>query len=171
MSLTIRLNPVVKKVKIDNREWKRMERRLLKGSAHKRVDGGWWGTTHPSGISHAWLAMLNDEGHANGGIFAGTYTPPRPFMSRGVTNALPRIVNSHIRFVDDIARGRVTWTWLNLRMEHELGNLIKATIADWTRPPNSAMTVEIKGFNNPLVDTGSLIQNIKTRISPLGSTR
>lgn len=169
MSLTLRLNPVVKKVKVDNREWERMKRRLLKGASEKRVDGGWWGTNHPSGISHAWLAMLNDEGHPNGGIFAGTYTAPRPFMSRGVTNALPRLVNAHIRFVDDIARGRVTWTWLNRNLEQELDSLIKTTIKDWTRPANRPITVEIKGFNNPLIDTGSLLQNVKTRISPLRS--
>lgn len=35
-------------------------------------------------------------------------------------------------------------------------SIISETIRDWTTPPNSAFTVEMKGSNNPLVDSGDM---------------
>lgn len=41
-------------------------------------------------------------------------------------------------------------------MGQEGASLISKTIRDWSTPPNSAFTIEMKGANNPLVDSGDM---------------
>ena len=38
----------------------------------------------------------------------------------------------------------------------DLRYALKETIAEWSDPPNAPLTIERKGFNDPLVETGKL---------------
>src|SRR5690606_37223309 len=68
----MRINVSVHK---NTKQWDKMEKNLLRG-ADKVVRVGWWDSRHPSGVPTAQVAAWNEEGHMNGGIFSGTYTPP-----------------------------------------------------------------------------------------------
>lgn len=156
------------KIKIDNKQWKRMSRNLLR-SGDKAINVGWWKSNHPSGMSSAQIAKWNEEGHMNGGMFAGTYTPPRPFIRIGfmplvIDKILPKYKNS----VHMIAMGKMTWTSLHTNLSKELVDGLRQTILSWDRPTNSPVTVRLKGFNDPLIETGSLYDTVKAKTVKYG---
>lgn len=43
---------------------------------------------------------------------------------------------------------------------------IKLTIRDWQDPPNASSTIARKGDNNPLVDTGLMMQSVTWEVRP-----
>lgn len=114
----------------------------------------------------AMVAMWNEEGHDNGGIFAGTSTPPRPFirtlfMKLRKSSAFRSLISRELRMY---FAGQKT----SHQMMKTIGNFVreemKETIAGWTTPPNRPSTVERKGFNNPLVETGLMGRSIAVKV-------
>lgn len=157
------------KIKIDNKQWKKMERNLLR-SANKTVEVGWWKSAHPSGVSAAQIAQWNEEGHVNGGMFAGTYTPARPFMRVGfMPMAINKILPKYTKDIHLIAMGKATWTSVHKRLSKELVEGLQATILSWDKPSNSPVTIGLKGFNDPLIETGNMYDAVRSRIVPRGS--
>lgn len=152
-------------IKINNKPWVAMKRRLTRSSA-KTVDIGWWGTRHPSGVPVAQVAAWNEEGHMNGGMFAGTRTPPRPFIRVGFLKKIKPLVDAELAYkVNLIAQGKMTWTTFYRDIGKQLVEIMQKEILDWNSPPNSPVTVEKKGFNDPLIETGTLYDSVKFRIS------
>lgn len=84
--------------------------------------------------------------------FGGGHTPPRPFMRTTFT----RYVKNWVRYVqDDLPVS------MNVKETFkDLGKMIKGHISDtvklWKYPRNSPRTIAIKGFDNPLVDSGNM---------------
>lgn len=153
------------KLKIDNKPWQRMQRNLLRGS-NKVVDVGWWQTIHPSGDSVAQIAQWNEEGHINGGSFAGTWTPARPFVRNMFMERAKQVIDAKYvpTVFDRIAQGEATWTSVRTEMQQDLKEAMQSSILDWDTPPNSPVTVSIKGFNDPLISTGTTYDSVKTRL-------
>lgn len=142
-----------------------MERRLLRSSP-KVVETGWWASRHPSGVPVAQVAAWNEEGHVNGGMFEGTYTPPRPFIRNTfVPNAQKLIESKYLPMVfNEIATGRATWGKLNNSLSKDLKDLMQETILGWNLIPNTPTTAERKGFNDPLIEDGTMYDTVKTRV-------
>lgn len=46
---------------------------------------------------------------------------------------------------------------------------MKQSIADWDSPPNSPITVADKGFNNPLIDSGTMYESVDFKVAKKGS--
>lgn len=46
----------------------------------------------------------------------------------------------------------------------ELASLMKLSIRNWHTPPNAQYTIDVKGFNNPLVHTGDYYKRIAYKI-------
>lgn len=158
------------KVKIDNKKWNSIKRNLTRQKG-RAVDVGWWGgKSHPrTKVSIAQIAQWNEEGHYNGGAYEGTYTPPRPFIRSSLLPFLKRkLVTTYIGSVESIADGKSTWTALNNLMSKDAKEALEKAIIGWNSPPNSPRTIELKGFNEPLIETGALLDNIRTRIARLG---
>lgn len=117
------------------------------------------GEMHPSGNPVATIAMINDVGSIT--------NPPRPFMSLGLksilrSNAYRKMYADYLR---KILSGKIT-----LRAAYDqIGKFavedLKQLIDDWTNPPNSAKTIAIKGRNDPLVDTGTMLNSVKHKIA------
>lgn len=149
-------------LKSDTKQWDRMERRLLGGN--KTVDIGWWGTRHHSGETTAQIAAWNEEGHMNGGIFAGTITPPRPFIRTGFLPDAKKSIENYYPKIHLIAMGKLSWTAFYKRMAEDYVILMQETILKWNRPPNSPVTISMKGFNDPLINTGNMYDAVKHRI-------
>lgn len=146
-----------------------MQRRLTR-SGDKTIQVGWWLSRHPSGVSTAQVAQWNDEGHINGGMFAGTYTPPRPFMRIGfIPLATNKILPKYNSEIHKIAMGQTTWTALNNKLSVELRESLQSIILSWDTPSNSPVTIALKGFNDPLIGkTGNMYDAVKSRIVKRG---
>lgn len=148
--------------KVDNKVWNKMRRNLLRGNS-QAVNVGWWHSRHPTGISVAQVASYNEEGHYTG---RGGYSPPRPFLRVGFMRKVKSgdWVKQYYRDIDKIARGVLSWRDFNRRLSKELKESLQKEILDWDTPPNAPYTVAIKGFNEPLIHTGTMFDTIKTKI-------
>lgn len=155
------------KVEVDNRMWEKMKGNLLKGG-DKTVQVGWWADYHPSGPPTAQIAAWNEEGHVNMGMFAGTITPARPFIRKGFVPESKKIIPKFYKDIHLIAIGKKSWTSFYREFGTKLLKIMQETIHKWDTPPNSPATVGLKGFNNPLIETGYMQSSVKYRIVSKG---
>lgn len=63
-----------------------------------------------------------------------------------------------------IAEGKLTWTALKEEMKRELVDILKESILEWKTPDNAPLTIKLKGFDDPLIETGSLYDGIRARV-------
>lgn len=154
-------------LKCNTKEWEKMKRRLQR--ADKAVEVGWWQTMHPSGVSVASIVQWQEEGFYNPSTsaFPGAYTPPRPFVRVDFMKQIPSLVNQYAVKFDMVMRGTISKTVLYNQMKDDLANLLKKTMLDFSSPTNSPVTVSLKGFNDPLIATGTTYDSIKSRLVPL----
>jgi hypothetical protein len=150
----------------NTKEWEKMKRRLER--ANKDVEVGWWNTMHPSGVPVASIVQWQEEGFYNGpdSAFPGAYTPPRAFVRNNFMDSIPNLVENYSTKFNMVMQGTLTKSSLYNSMKKDLEDLLKKTMLDFSDPANSRTTVEIKGFNDPLIETGTTYDSIKSRLVP-----
>lgn len=135
------------KIKIDDKD---IYKELKKQNAKIEV-GFFEGEKYPNGKSVAEVAAFNE--------FGGGKVPPRPFMRTCVErrkNIWKKLVRDELAKNED---ARVTLALLGNRMVEDLKDYIKI----WTYPPNAPSTIAKKGFNDPLVETGRMMNSVDWR--------
>lgn len=154
------------KLKVSEKEWKTVKRRLT--TQIKQTQVGWFNVFYPEENSYlpvAQVAKWNEEGHYNGGLFEGTRTPPRPFLRTTFLYGMELFFNDHANdFARAVADGRMTWQQVSEKVGYNAKDILQDTIDVKTSPPNSPMTVLLKGFNNPLIETGYMRDTISWQI-------
>ena len=105
----------------------------------------------------AQVAQWNEEGSSD--------NPPRPFMRVGFGGAMRQgTLDRNIReAVEAIALGnspRAQLTILGPLMVNEM----KQSIISWSTPPNSAATIAMKGKNDPLRDTDTMLNSVDFKV-------
>lgn len=151
------------KLKFDEKPWKKMEGRLKRFKS-KSVKTGWWRSYYPDGTSVAQVAAWNEEGHLNGGMFAGTYTPPRPFIRTGFLPKAKVVLKEYSRLFFLHLEGNVGVSDFWNSVSKELEEKMKESILEFKVPGNSPVTVSIKGFNDPLINTSTMYDSVKTQL-------
>ena len=154
------------KLKVSDKEWKTVKRRLTTKQTQTQV--GWFNVFYPEENDYlpvAQVAKWNEEGHANGGLFSGTRTPPRPFLRTtfiyGIELYLQDFANI---FAAAVADGRMTWHEVGNKIGENAKDILQDVIDIKNAPPNSKTTVEMKGFNNPLIEAGYMRDTISWQI-------
>lgn len=160
MSLKINVS-----LKTNDKMWRSMVRNLTKGGDKTSVVG-WWNSVHPTGVPVAQVAQWNEEGHENGkgSMFPGTITPSRPFMTKGFLPQVQKVLPEFVSKAHQVAMGMTTWEKVNHEMGWKLKETLQNVIEAWNNPPNSPLTVSIKGFNNPLIDTGTMLDTVQAKV-------
>lgn len=135
------------KIKIDDKDiYKELKKQ------HAKIEVGFFeGEKYPDGKSVAEVAAFNE--------FGGGKVPPRPFMRTCVErrkNIWKKLVRDELAKNED---ARVTLALLGNRMVEDLKDYIKI----WTYPPNAPSTIAKKGFNDPLVETGRMMNSVDWR--------
>ena len=135
------------KIKIDDKDiYKELKKQ------HAKIEVGFFeGEKYPNGKSVAEVAAFNE--------FGGGHTPPRPFMRTCCErrrNKWRKVVKDNLAKNPDV---RTTMAELAQVMVEDLKDYIKI----WTYPPNAPSTVAKKGFNDPLVDTGRMMNSVDWR--------
>ena len=101
------------------------------------------------------IAMFNEIGVEEKNI------PARPFLRYSFDLNKDHWAQMTMEGVWDVLRQDSTSP---SRIQNRIGEAmqasIKKSIVDWKVPPNSAVTVKLKGFNDPLVDTGHMRDSI-----------
>ena len=114
------------------------------------------------GIPMAQIVKWLEEGHINGGMYAGTFTPPRPFINSIFMPRAKKLIDA--KYVpllgNNLFKGIAINTSVHAELVKELEDLMKQVIDEYDSVPNSELTSKLKGFNNPLVETGGLKNGI-----------
>lgn len=107
----------------------------------------------------AYIAEIQDKGLG---------VPMRAFMSGG--DGLTGVIRSapyrkdYEQSLKRILDGKSSFTAEYSLIGNALVEDTKEIIDDWSSPPNSALTVELKGFNDPLIETGTMRDAVKYKI-------
>jgi len=159
-------------VTVDKKEWNRLKKVML-AAASQEVQTGWfdgqrYGPENQN-LPMAQVASWQEEGTI-GGQKNGSGIPPRPFIRTFITGlkrskAFQVFVKYHLKQVMD---GKRTWNSFYRLLGKFVRQGLQATMLKWSTPPNAASTVKAKGFNDPLIESGTLWKSIKTRIMKAG---
>ena len=87
--------------------------------------------------------------------YGGGNRPPRPFMRDVVRKHQKDWRDKLYVMLNDNPNLKRAFKHLGADIVEEIHD----TIAKWTNPPNSPTTIKIKGFNNPLVDSGRMMDD------------
>ena len=86
----------------------------------------------------------------------GIGVPRREFMAVAAKEWQKEWNENLEKVQDAMVRGHMDVDKFLDTMGQAGASIISKTIRDWTTPPNSAYTIEMKGDNNPLVDSGDM---------------
>lgn len=155
------------KLTVDKKVWNNLKKSFAKAEMFED-QVGWqadavYGSDNEN-LPMAQVAQWLEEGVASKNI------PPRPFMRVGFKAALSKGANdaSFKRIVTSVANGQDVFKAL-----HKEGDSFRQTLRqvmiDWDTPRNSPTTVELKGFDDPLIETSELISNITSKTTKRGT--
>jgi len=163
------------RLKKDTKVWDKLKRDMSPKNGLE-IQLGWF-PEHRYGPDNsnqpmAYIAMLNELGHINGAdaLIPGATTPPRPFMRVGLYQAMKTSPTKaeFEKMIKRVISGKSVMTALT-QSSNFFENLLKRVMRDWDTPPNAALTIEMKGFNDPLRNTGELIDNVTAKVVKKGS--
>ena len=155
------------KLTVDKKVWNNLKKSFAKAEMFED-QVGWqadavYGSDNEN-LPMAQVAQWQEEGVASKNI------PPRPFMRVGFKAALSKGANdaSFKRIVTSVANGQDVFKAL-----HKEGDSFRQTLRqvmiDWDTPRNAPTTVELKGFDDPLIETSELISNITSKTTKRGT--
>ena len=154
------------KLTVDKRAWLDLKKSFAKAEMYED-QLGWQDTSYGSdneSLPHAQVAQWIEEGVASKNI------PPRPYMRVGLRGALMKGSNdaSFKRIITAVANGQDVFKAL-----HKEGDSFRQTLRqvmiDWDTPPNSPTTIELKGFDDPLIESSELISNVSVKTAKRGT--
>jgi hypothetical protein len=163
------------KLKVDRSGWEKLKKNLKEAEIYN-VNLGWfpenvYGPDNDN-LQMSQVAQWNNEGHINGAnsLVPGAITPPRPFMSVGLPGAFKAGANKGD--FEDMVQAVLTGKSVLTAMQKSTTNFertLRKVMLDWDTPRNAPLTVEMKGFDNPLVDSSELIANVTAKVEKKGS--
>lgn len=114
-------------------------------------------------IDKAFYNEFGTQGGASGGGWGGP-VPERPFMRLGVKKTKNEM-KSHVKpAARSILTGRSTMRQALSKLGVMGQRDIRDSIVELSSPPNSPVTIALKGSSNPLVDTGEMGKNVSWKI-------
>lgn len=154
----------------DTKVWDSIKKNV-KESDRFAVNLGWfeenqYGADNDN-LPMAQVAQWNNEGHINGNnsLVPGAITPPRPFMSVGLKDALKAGANKDDfkDLINSVLSGESVLTAMQ-KTTTNFERTLKKVMLDWDTPRNAPLTVELKGFDDPLVNSSELIANVTAKV-------
>lgn len=121
------------------------------------------GQADQDNVNKAVWNEFGTAGGASGGGWGGPI-PERPFMRNSARNNRSKYIAAMKADAPLILRGT---TALGTTLS-KLGNLavfdIQAEITSLRSPPNSPVTIALKGSSNPLIDSGEMRQSVSFKV-------
>jgi len=111
-------------------------------------------------IAKAIWTHFGTAGGASGGGWGGP-VPARPFLANAMRDN-NRAYHAQMKTAAvSIFEGRMTVDAALQRLGGLAGADVEESIVSLRTPPNSALTISLKGSDNPLVDTGEMQQSVR----------
>lgn len=158
------------KLKVDKSGWEKIKKNLIQANT-REIQLGWFEENQygpdNDNLKMAQVAQWNNEGHINDN---GSVTPPRPFMTVGLAGAFKVGANkdNFEDMIKAVVKGQSVLT-ATTKATTSFERTLRKVMLDWDTPPNSPVTIELKGFNNPLVETSELIANVTAKVEKKGA--
>jgi len=156
------------KLTIDKSAWKRMKKDLLK-AAEQEVQVGiveptYYGPDNDN-LSVAQVWQWQEEGLPSQNI------PTRPAIRVGFMAPIKKgsYDKMFAESMQRIAEGKSTFKQEYTKIGMKARADLKQSVADWDTPRNAPLTIELKGFDNPLIDSGLLYESIDFKVEQRGS--
>ena len=148
------------KLTVDKKVWQNLKKSFAKAEKLEN-QVGWLDTSYGSdndNLPHAQVAQWIEEGVPSKNI------PERAFMRVGFETRLKGGENkeSFRRMVAAVANGQDVFRAFH-REGDSFRQTLRQTMIDWDTPPNSPVTVELKGFDDPLIESSELISNVSSK--------
>lgn len=145
----------------DKSVWEKMKKNLLKGQSLAVKVGGFEESVYGEENEYLPVAQVmqwNEEGSET--------NPMRPFIRYYIMQLEKegKMIPALSEQLNAVAMGSMTWTSLYEIIGKEASEDLKKVVEAWTIPPNSPKTEEVKGRNDPLVDTGFMRDSITYKI-------
>lgn len=150
-------------LKVDTSVWDRIKKDLLKASGQEVqvgiVEPVHYGSDNDNlAVAQVW--QWQEEGLPAKNI------PTRPAIRVGFMAPIKKgsYDNYFIESIQRIAEGKSTFKqeYVRLGMVAKVG--LKDAVEKWDSPRNSPVTVALKGFDNPLIDSGLLYDSIDFKV-------
>lgn len=155
----------------DTSMWQKIRNNLLKGNS-KSVDVGFFeDAKYEDGTQVAYVAMLNEDGHINGpdSLVPGAVTPARPFMRHHLADLgdedRSKLIDLMRADLHLVAIGKKSWKSFYDKFGKIEVEDIQKVIEQWFIPMNAPLTVQMKGFNKPLIDSETMIDSVDYRVN------
>lgn len=150
-------------LKVDTSVWDRMKKDLLKASGQEVqvgiVEPVHYGSDNDNlAVAQVW--QWQEEGLPAKNI------PTRPAIRVGFMAPIKK--GSYDKLFADsmqrIAEGKSTFKQEYIKLGTVAKVDLKKAVAEWDTPRNAPLTVALKGFDNPLIDSGLLYESIDFKI-------
>ena len=163
------------KLKVDKSGWEKLKKNLREAEV-LNVNLGWFEENkygpENDNLQMAQVAQWNNEGHINGtnSLVPGAVTPPRPFMSVGLPTAFKAGANKDD--FKDMISAVLSGKSVMAAMQKSTTNFertLRKVMLDWDTPRNAPLTIELKGFDDPLINSSELIANVTAKVQKKGA--
>lgn len=156
------------KLKVDKSAWTKMKKDLLKTSNLEVqvgiVEPTYYGSDNDN-LSVAQVWQWQEEGLPAQNI------PTRPAIRVGFMAPIKKgLYDSYfVESIQRIAEGKSTFKQEYTKIGVMAKADLKEAVEQWDSPRNSPVTIELKGFDNPLIDSGLLYDSIDFKVDQRGS--
>jgi len=148
----------------DTKVWDSIRSNLTKGSVQEIQVGFFeeskYGDENDN-LPVAQVAQWNEEGSAT--------NPTRPFIRVGFAGRIKNDPELFFSSIKRIVEGDSTFAAEYKVLGPKLVLEMKQSIAEWDTPSNSPKTIAEKGFNNPLIDSGTMYDSVDYKVENKGS--
>lgn len=151
----------------DKSKWLRMKRNLRNGARQELQIGFFredsYGVEN-NNLPVATVAAWQDKGAP---FIGDKHIPARPFMSVGLKDLLksPVYTNKYKQSFLHVLESNSTFSKEYHKLSIAVVPKLKKIIDGWYTPPNTPSTIEGKGFNNPLIETGKMKDSVRAKVS------
>lgn len=130
----------------------------IKQLRNSKVTVGWFeNTKYNDGLPISQVAYWNEYGTTKDGK---SFIPPRPFLRQAVSENTKKWRDLVVNDLKKVSEGDLSLEQALNRLGVVASGDVKETIADFSNPPNAPSTIKKKGFNDPLVDTGLMMNSV-----------
>lgn len=150
------------KITVDTSGWDKIKKNLLQANKESLNVGFFpdsrYGPENDN-LPVATVAMWQEEGDP-------VNYPPRPFIRMGF---LPRLKTAEYvpvfqKAIKSVLDGQATFKQVYTKLGPVMVKGLQNEIISWDTPPNSPQTVEAKGFNDPLINTGKMLESVDFKV-------
>jgi hypothetical protein len=150
------------KITVDKTGWDKLKKNLLQSNRESLKLGFFEDSRYGpenDNLNVAQVAQFMEEGDP-------VKYPPRPFIRIGFLPRLktPEYIPIFQQAIKSVLDGQSSFRQAYTRLGPVLVKGLQNEIIGWDTPPNSPQTIEAKGFNHPLINTGKMLESVDFKV-------